>query len=58
MTASYVTTLLAVFGDEVPFLVYVSYIPFELIIGVWFFVKGLRKSDLAASLPAPVLTRP
>jgi hypothetical protein len=35
-------TLLAVFGTQVPFLVYVPYAPFELVIAIWILVKGVK----------------
>jgi hypothetical protein len=35
-------TLLAVFGYQVPFFVYLPYAPFELIIAVWILVKGVK----------------
>jgi len=34
-------TLLTVFGFQVPFLVYLPYAPFELVIAVWILVKGI-----------------
>lgn len=34
-------TLFAIFGHEVPFFLYVPYIPFEFVIGVWILVKGI-----------------
>ncbi len=33
-------TLFAIFGYEVPFFVYLPYVPFEFVIGVWILVKG------------------
>jgi hypothetical protein len=38
-------TLFAVFGYEVPFFVYLPYVPFEFAIGVWILVKGIRDTS-------------
>ncbi len=50
-------TLLVVFGYEAPVLLYVLYMPFELVIGVWILVKGINKTSetrrQSASAPAP-----
>ncbi len=35
---------LAVMGYEVPMAVYVPYVPFELVIGIWILVKGVREA--------------
>jgi hypothetical protein len=35
-------TLLAVFGYQVPFFVYIPYAPFELVIAIWILVKGIQ----------------
>ncbi len=35
-----IATLLNLFGYEVPFLVYVPYVPFEFVVGAWILVKG------------------
>jgi hypothetical protein len=37
-----VGTLLVVFGYQVPFFIFVPYVPFELAIGVWFLIKGVK----------------
>jgi hypothetical protein len=37
-------TLLAIFGYGVPFYVYLPYVPFEFVIGVWILVKGIRNA--------------
>jgi hypothetical protein len=37
-------TLFAIFGYEVPFFLYLPYVPFELVIGVWILVKGIKDS--------------
>ncbi len=39
-------TLFAVFGVQVPFFIYLSYAPFELIIAVWILVKGIKEGQL------------
>ena len=36
-------TLLAVFGIQVPFFIYLPYAPFELVIAIWILVKGVRE---------------
>jgi hypothetical protein len=38
-------TPLAVMGYEVPMAVYVPYIPFELVIGLWILVKGIKEEQ-------------
>jgi hypothetical protein len=40
-----VGTLLAVFGYEAPTLLYVFYMPFELVIGIWILVKGINEAS-------------
>lgn len=37
-----VGTVVAIFGYEVPFAVYVPYVPFEFVVGLWILVKGLN----------------
>jgi hypothetical protein len=37
-------TLLVVFGYEAPVFLYVLYMPFELVIGLWILVKGLHET--------------
>jgi hypothetical protein len=37
-----VATVSALFGYELPFLVYLPYVPFEFFIGVWILIKGIR----------------
>jgi hypothetical protein len=39
-------TLFAVFGYEVPFFVYLPYVPFEFAIGVWILVKGIKIPEM------------
>ena len=36
-------TLAAVFGYELPFAIYLPYVPFEFVIGLWILVKGIRE---------------
>jgi hypothetical protein len=36
-------TLAAVLGYELPFIIYVPYVPFEFVAGVWILVKGIRE---------------
>lgn len=36
-------TPLAILGYEFPFILYVPYVPFELVIGVWILVKGIHE---------------
>ena len=38
-----VATLSAIFGYELSFFLYVPYIPFELVIGVWILIKGVKE---------------
>ncbi len=38
-------TLLVVFGYEAPVFLYVLYMPFELVIGVWILVKGINEAS-------------
>ncbi len=38
-----VFTLFALFGHELPFFLYLPYVPFELVIGVWILVKGIHR---------------
>jgi hypothetical protein len=37
-----VATVSALFGSELPFLIYLPYVPFEFFIGVWILIKGIR----------------
>lgn len=37
-----VGTLLAIVGLQAPFAIYVPYVPFEIVIGVWILVKGIQ----------------
>ena len=36
-------SLLAVCGREVSFLIFLPYLPFEFVVGIWILIKGLRK---------------
>ena len=38
-------TLFAIFGYEVPFAVYIPYVPFEFVIGAWILVKGIKNTS-------------
>jgi hypothetical protein len=38
-----VGTIVQIFGASIPFAFYVPYVPFELVIGIWLFIKGLPK---------------
>ena len=38
-----IATLSAIFGYELSFFFYVPYIPFELVIGVWILIKGVKE---------------
>jgi hypothetical protein len=37
-----VATVSAIFDTELPFLVYLPYVPFEFFIGLWILIKGIR----------------
>ena len=45
-------TLLVVFGYEAPAFLYVLYMPFELVIGVWILVKGINEVSVTGQLSA------
>ncbi len=38
-----ILTVVAVFGYDLPLFLYFPYVPFELVIGIWSLVKGMRK---------------
>ena len=38
-------TVAAIFGYELPFILYLPYVPFEFVIGVWILVKGVRNGS-------------
>jgi len=40
-------TLFAIFGYSVPFFIYLPYVPFEFVIGVWILVKGIKEAQPA-----------
>ena len=46
-------TLLSIFGTPVPILVYIPYMPFELVIGIWILIKGVKEA--AQTAPQAVL---
>ena len=37
-----IATLFVIFGYQVPFFAYLPYAPFEIVIGVWILVKGIK----------------
>jgi len=39
-------TLFSVCGHEVPFVIYLPYVPFEFVIGVWILVKGINEQGV------------
>ena len=45
-------TLLVVLGYEAPVFLYVLYMPFELVIGVWILVKGINEASETRQQPA------
>ncbi len=40
-----VATLSAIFGQALPFFVYIPYAPFEFVIAIWILVKGIRDNS-------------
>jgi hypothetical protein len=38
-------TIATVFGCEVPFAVYLPYVPFEFVVGIWILVKGISETN-------------
>ncbi len=40
-----IATLLALFGYQLPFWVYLPYVPFEFVVGIWILVKGIPKAS-------------
>jgi hypothetical protein len=40
-----VGTMAQVFGSSIPFIFYVHYVPFELVIGIWILAKGVREAQ-------------
>ena len=51
-------TVLAIFGYEVPFWVYLPYVPFELAIGLWIVFAGVREPALSDPAQASKQPRP
>jgi hypothetical protein len=54
-----VGTLTAIFGYKLPFAVYLPYVPFEFVIGIWILVKGIPETNQqrdVASLSAKTAT--
>ena len=39
-----VGTIAQIFGHTLPFILYVPYVPFELVIGVWILIKGIEEN--------------
>jgi hypothetical protein len=46
-------TLAAIFGYDVPFLVYLPYAPFEFVAGIWILVKGIQLKPAGRRQAAP-----
>ncbi|MBN1995328.1 MAG: DUF4386 domain-containing protein [Anaerolineae bacterium] len=40
-----VGTVTAIFGYQLPFIIFLPYVPFEFVIGVWILVKGIRNGS-------------
>ena len=40
-----VGTITQIFGYTIPFVFYVPYVPFEVVIGIWIVVKGVKEKD-------------
>jgi Domain of unknown function (DUF4386) len=38
-------TLIQIFGHSIPFIFYVPYVPFELVMAVWILVKGIKNGS-------------
>ena len=38
-------TVVTLFGVEVPFAVYLPYVPFEFVAGAWILVRGLSNAE-------------
>ena len=43
-------TLTQIFGYTIPFIFYVPYVPFELVIAIWILIKGTKDSSETASI--------
>ena len=41
----FIGTITQIFSYTIPFFLYVPYVPFELLIGIWILVKGLPESE-------------
>jgi hypothetical protein len=39
-------TLAQIFGYTIPFIFYVPYVPFELVIAIWILIKGIKEEQL------------
>ena len=40
----FVGTLTAIFGYDLPFILFIPYVPFEFVIGIWILVKGVPQN--------------
>jgi hypothetical protein len=40
-----VASIFAIFGFQVPFAVYLPYVPFEFVVGIWILVKGISETN-------------
>jgi hypothetical protein len=47
-------TVTQIFGYTIPFIFYVPYVPFELVIGIWILVKGIAVDSETSSIRAMV----
>jgi len=48
-------TLTQVFGYTIPFIFYVPYVPFELVIAIWILAKGIKVDSEASSVQSMIL---
>ena len=48
-----VGTVTQIFGYTIPFIFYVPYVPFELVIGVWILIKGIKEDTEKVILDGP-----
>jgi hypothetical protein len=40
-------TLIVLFGYQISFYIYLPYVPFELIIGIWILIKGIKQTEMS-----------
>jgi hypothetical protein len=38
-------TLTAIFGYDLPFILFVPYVPFEFVVGIWILIKGVPENQ-------------